>query len=172
MPPSWNSLTCVRTALATRGSTFLPIEVFFGLHILCARAADQKDGGFGRRLVPDVQTALGFSVDRPGRGDGEARSISPLVSASQASTFLCVNINVMMPSGFRVAAALGKDGGHPLLVVPARDHADPFSPLNRAGLATASLSLSVRFRRNSSGEDMPCGALEPDVRRSPTAQRT
>ena len=55
----------VPDGLCDPGFNVLPIKISFGSRIVLAGTADQEDGAFGRRLVLDVQAALGLGVDRP-----------------------------------------------------------------------------------------------------------
>ena len=56
-------------------------------------------------------------------------SINPLVSASQASTFLMREHQCHDATGLQSTSAFGEDGSHSLLVIPAREHTGPFFAL-------------------------------------------
>ena len=141
----------------------LPITVVFGLHITDPWAADQKDGAVGGRLVLDVQAAFGLGVDRPGRGDGEARGHQPRGERVPGTGRLVREHQGHHPVGLQGSATLGEDGRHPRLVVATRKRLRPFLALKPRRVGDRFVVLVGQLAAEEFGEDMPSGALEPDI---------
>ena len=97
-------------------------------------------------MLPSASVLIGHEAEIV-----KPASIRPLVSASQAPVALWVNIRVMMPSGFSTRRISAKIAAMRCWYSRPASALAPFSPLYFAGLATASFSLSVSGRRNSSG---------------------
>ena len=99
MPALWNSSTRLRTAPATSGDT--------SSQYLTPSAASTGRGRQARKTVL-LAAALSRMCRLPpasvlmGHDDVivNPASINPVASASQALVLWCVNITVMMPSGF------------------------------------------------------------------------
>ncbi len=104
------------------------------------RRARQEHGVF-RRPVADVQAALGLRAYRQVDVMTKPASIRPAVSASHAPPASCASMRVKVPKGLIIR----------------RHSAEIAHPL--AGFAAASVSLSVRHRRNSSGNTYPAVRL-------------
>ncbi len=82
-------------------------------------------------------------------------SMSPPARASQAPVALWVNMSVITPSGFSTRRHSAKIRAIRWPYSTRASAFAPLSPVNRAGFATASLSLSVSRRRNNSGKTRP-----------------
>ena len=117
-----------------------------------AGPADQEDGAVGRRLVLDVQAALGLCVHRPRRGDDEAGFDEPRGQRVPGAGRLVREHQRHHAVGFQDPPALGKDACHALLVVAPGQRLRAGCPAKRAGIRDRLVLLVGQLPAEQLGE--------------------